>query len=118
MELVANILVGLVAVLHGGILVLEIFLWRKPAVHTRLGFTQTEADRVAPIVANAGLYNGFPGAGLVWGLTGPGDTLAIRTFFLACVVVAGVFGAIPLKWTTLVLQSLPAAAALVLSWVA
>ena len=111
MVLLADTLVGLVALIHGSILVAEMFLWRRPIVHRRLGFTQDQADKVAPIVANAGLFNGFLAAGLVWGLVADGDAFAVKTFFLSCVIVAGIFGAATLKWTTLVLQSVPAAAA-------
>ncbi len=116
MSLLTTLIIGLVALIHAGILVVEMFLWRRPAVHTRLGFTKEQANQVAPIVANAGLFNGFLAAGLVWGLVSPGDAVAIETFFLSCVVVAGLFGAVTLKWTTLVIQSVPAAAALVAVW--
>ena len=118
MALFADILVGLVALTHAGILVVEMFLWRRPAIHQRLGFTQDQANQAAPIVANAGLFNGFLAAGLVWGLAGAADPLAVKTFFLGCIVLAGVFGAATLKWTTLLLQSLPAAAALIAAWAA
>ena len=117
MTFVADILVGVVAVIHAAIAAVELLFWRKPRVHGRLGYTQEQADRVAPIVANAGLYNGFLAAGLVWGLLAAGDALAVKTFFLACAAVAGVFGALTLKPTTLVLKTLPAATALVAAWV-
>ena len=67
------------------------------------------------IVANAGLLNGFLAAGLVWGLLFIADSLAVKTFYLSCVIVAGIYGAATLKWTTLVLQSLPVVNALVMS---
>jgi putative membrane protein len=119
MEKIAAAAVLVVAVLHVVIAVSEIFLWKNPAVYgrfNRFGFTQAEADRIAPIVANAGLYNGFIAAGLVWGaLAGSGGYL-LRLFFLACVVVAGVYGAATLKRSTLVLQTLPAIIAAFLVW--
>jgi putative membrane protein len=106
-----TLLVGLVAIIHVAIAGVEMFLWKRPRIHQRLAFSHADAMKVAPIVANAGLYNAFLAAGLIW-------TLAIRpaepvmTFFLVCVVAAGLFGAVTLKWTTLVLQTLPATLAL------
>lgn len=94
------------------------FLWEKPPVHQRLGFTADTAVQVAPIVKNAGLYNGFIAAGLIWGAFTESNFLAIRVFFLVCVFIAGVFGALTLKSTTLVLQALPASIALILVWLA
>jgi putative membrane protein len=106
-----TLLVGLVAIIHLAIAGVEMFLWKRPRIHQRLAFSHAEAVKVAPIVANAGLYNAFLAAGLIWALaTGPAGPVA--TFFLVCVVVAGLFGAVTLRWTTLVLQTLPAAVAL------
>ncbi|MEX1026753.1 MAG: DUF1304 domain-containing protein [Candidatus Paceibacterota bacterium] len=107
---VAGILVIVVAVIHMAIAVIEMCFWQVPKVHSRLGFDADEAKKVTPIVANAGLYNCFLAAGLIWGLSSWGSSNALL-FFLSCVVVAGVFGAVTLKWTTLVLQSVPGALA-------
>jgi putative membrane protein len=74
------------------------------------------AHQVAPIVANAGLYNGFLVAGLIWGLRSGARGYQIKTFFLICVIVAGVFGAVTLRPTTLLLQSAPAGLALLAVW--
>lgn len=68
-------------------------------------------------MANAGLYNGFLAAGLIWGLLSDSGGPRIEVFFLVCVVIAGVFGAVTLKRTTLVLQTLPGALALVAVWI-
>jgi putative membrane protein len=113
----ARILVLLVALIHVGIAATEIFLWKSPVIHSRLGFSSSEAEKVAAIVANAGLYNGFLAAGLIWGLLSRANSYQIELFFLSCVIVAGVFGAVTLKWTTLVLQSVPGVAALLAVWV-
>ena len=75
---------------------------------------QAEADKVAPIVANAGLYNAFLAAGLMWSLF-TGDMPSLF-FFLSCVAVAGVYGAVTLKKTTLILQTLPALIGLLVVW--
>jgi len=116
MDRLANISVAIVAGIHVLIMAVEIFAWKLPAVHGRLGFSQDDANRAAPIVANAGLYNGFLAAGLIWSLVGAADPFALKLYFLSCVIIAGAFGALTLKWTTLVLQSLPATAAILLTW--
>ena len=118
MQIIATIAVVLVAIVHVIISVVELFLWEKPRVHGRLGFTADVAGQVAPIVKNAGLYNSFVAAGLIWGAFTQSDSLSVRVFFLVCVVIAGIFGALTLKRTTLVLQTLPASIALILVWMA
>jgi putative membrane protein len=110
-------LVFFVAFVHVLISIVEMFFWNKPFVHERLGFKDYEARKVAPIVANAGLYNGFLAAGLIWGQLADGDSTPVKVFFLACVIVAGIFGAVTLSWKTVVLQTFPAAAALLFVWV-
>lgn len=114
--LIAQVSVIIVALIHALISISEIFLWKNPLVHERIGFNQFEADKAAPIVANAGLYNGFIAAGLIWGLLTSTNAPTIQLFFLSCVFVAGVFGAVTLKWTTLILQTLPSLVALVAVW--
>ncbi len=114
MALVSNIAVGVVALLHAFFLVLEMFLWNTPTGRRIFGLTPDFAQASAALAANQGLYNGFLAAGLVWGLVG--GTLAVKVFFLSCVVVAGVFGAITAKRSILFIQGLPAAVALGLVW--
>ncbi len=114
--LIAQVSVIIVALIHALISISEIFLWKKPAVHERIGFNQVDADKAAPIVANVGVYNGFIAAGLIWGLLTSTNAVTIQLFFLSCIFVAGVFGAVTLKWTTLVLQTLPSLVALVAVW--
>lgn len=112
----ATAAVSIVALIHFLISVVEIFFWQIPAVYERLGFTAEVASQVAPIVQNAGLYNGFVATGLLWSALAKENALPLRTFFLVCVAIAGVFGAVTLRPTTLVLQTLPALLALVLVW--
>ena len=118
MKTIATVGVAVVAVIHIAISVVEIFFWKTPLIHQRLDFTTELADKVYPIVQNAGLYNSFIAAGLIWGAFAKRDVRAIRVFFLACVVIAGIFGALTLKETTLVLQTLPASVALIFVWLA
>ncbi len=112
MQLIANILVVLVAVEHVYILVLEMFLWRSPNAMRIFNTTPEFAQASAPLAANQGLYNGFLAAGLFWGaLLGGG--FGVKVFFLACVIVAGVYGAATATPRILFVQAAPAALALV-----
>src|SRR4028119_2517861 len=117
MPLFGNLFVAIVALVEIILCIAEIFFWKEPVIHQRLGFTLEEALKVAPIVANAGLYNGFLAAGLIWGLISGKTGDAIKVFFLACVIIAGIFGAATLTWTPLVIQTAPGAIALSLLWI-
>lgn len=114
----AAVMVILVAVLHLYILVLEMFWWRTPRGLRSFGMTQEVADSSAKLAANQGLYNGFLAAGLLWGLLAYGVVggRAILTFFLACVIVAGLYGGFTVNRRIILIQSVPAAVALVLVW--
>jgi putative membrane protein len=114
----AAIVVAVVALLHVYILVLEMFLWRTPRGLRSFGMTQEVADSSAKLAANQGLYNGFLAAGLLWGLFGYGivSGRAILTFFLACVIIAGLYGGATVNRRIILIQSVPAAIALILVW--
>jgi putative membrane protein len=118
MAMVANLVVALVALLHLYFLVLEMFLWDKPMGLRTFGHTPEAAAASKVLAANQGLYNGFLAAGLIWGLSlGPAG-LAVKAFFLSCVVIAGLYGAATVGRKILFVQALPAAIALVLIWFA
>ncbi|MBC7730815.1 MAG: DUF1304 domain-containing protein [Bacteriovorax sp.] len=109
--MIANVLVGLVAALHLCFLVLEMFLWDTPYGRKVFGNSREFATASKVLAANQGLYNGFLAAGLVWGLSlGPAGR-AVQLFFLGCVVVAGLYGAISVGIKILLVQALPAALA-------
>src|ERR1700674_299546 len=114
----AAIMVALVAALHIYILVLEMFLWRTQRELRNFGMTQEVADSSAKLAANQGIYNGFLGAGLLWGLFAFGVVggRAILTFFLACVIIAGLYGGATVNRRIIAIQSAPAALALALVW--
>lgn len=117
MRMLADVAVGIVALLHVLFLVLEMFLWTKPVGRRIFGLTREVAEGSKALAANQGLYNGFLAAGLVWGLFAqPEMALSIRVFFLGCVIVAGVFGAATAKRSILFVQALPAAIALALQF--
>jgi putative membrane protein len=104
----------LVALLHLYFLALEMFFWTKPLGRKVFRTTPEFAEQSAALAANQGLYNGFLAAGLIWGLLAspPEHALAVKVFFLACVVVAGAFGAFTVSRRILLVQALPAALAL------
>jgi len=112
--IIANILVGFVAFLHAYFLILEMFLWDKPFGLRTFGHSQASASASKVLAMNQGLYNGFLAAGLVWGLSLGATGHSIKVFFLVCVVVAGVFGGFTAGRKILLVQALPAAAALAL----
>lgn len=115
--MVATILTGLVAALHLYFLYLEMFLWDTPAGRRAFGTTPDFSAASKTLAANQGLYNGFLAAGLAWGIWLGDAGFAIRNFFLICVIVAGLFGFVSLGpkvgRTILLVQSLPAALALI-----
>ncbi|UKT62847.1 DUF1304 domain-containing protein [Pedobacter mucosus] len=116
MQLIAQILIGLVAVIHIYILWLEMFAWttRAPKVFKTIPkelFPQTKA-----LAANQGLYNGFLAAGLIWSLCINNHQwkFYIAIFFLTCVIIAGIYGAATASKKILYVQSIPALVALIL----
>jgi putative membrane protein len=116
MQMIANVAVAVVALLHVAFLVLEMFFWTKPLGRRVFGLTRELADASAPLAANQGLYNGFLAAGLIWSLFATTAAMQLKLFFLGCVLVAGIFGAVTAKRSILFVQALPAAIALALVW--
>ncbi len=113
---IGNILTGVVALIHVYIVILEMVLWEKPQGRRAFGTTAEFAASTKVLAANQGLYNGFLVAGLAWGLW-LGDTgFAVKIFFLACVLVAGLFGAATASRKILYIQALPGALALAALW--
>jgi putative membrane protein len=118
MKKVATALVALVALEHLYILILEMFLWTKPAGLSAFGLTPEFAEQTAALAANQGLYNGFLAAGLIWSLIRKDDGFPLRVFFLSCVIVAGIFGAATAKPSILFIQAAPALLALIVTLLA
>jgi putative membrane protein len=116
-NVVAGVMVGLVAALHVYFLVLEMFLWTTPIGQKTFKRTAEEQEATKVLAANQGLYNGFLAAGLVWSLVAS-DLIAIplRVFFLGCVVLAGIYGAMTAARQILFVQALPAAIALAITF--
>ena len=114
MSTLAAALTGLVALLHAYFLVLEMFLWATPYGQKTFGRSKEEQEQTKILAANQGLYNGFLAAGLAWALSLGAAGTSVKVFFLACVIVAGVYGAATVGKKILFVQALPAAVALAL----
>ncbi len=113
MLIVSDLLVGIVALLHCMFLFLEMFLWDKPIGLKVFGNTADKARITKVLAANQGLYNGFLAAGLVWGLLQGAEGYEIKVFFLLCVIIAGIYGAVSASKGILFVQALPGTIALI-----
>ena len=111
MKIVSQLLVLFVAILHIGFLILEMFLWDQPVGYKVFAMTPEFAAASATLAMNQGLYNGFLAAGLIVGIVK--KDLAFKVFFLSCIIVAGIFGAITAKISILFIQASPALLALI-----
>lgn len=110
---VATLLVAGIALLHAWIFVLESFLWKTPRGLRAFGMTPAQAEATAVLAKNQGVYNLFLAAGLGWSLVAPGPmAFQIKLFFLGCVAVAGLVGAMTVNKRILFVQTIPAALAL------
>lgn len=123
MTMLGTLLTALVALLHLWILVLEMFLWAKPAGLRAFRQTPEKARDSAVLAANQGLYNGFLAAGLIFGLLyvplfGGAEPAAlhIKSFFLLCIMVAGLYGGWTVSRRIILIQTVPATLALLLLW--
>jgi putative membrane protein len=114
MEIVSKILVGFIAAIHIYILWLEMFGWTTFARKTFRRFPPELFEKTKPMAANQGLYNGFLAAGLIWSLciNDIAWSINVASFFLGCVVIAGLFGAATVQRSILFVQAVPAALAL------
>ncbi len=118
MPVIAAVFIVAVAALHVYFLVLEMFLWTTPFGRRTFRATPEFAESTRTLAANQGLYNGFLAAGLIWALIAYGvqSGRPILTFFLVCVVVAGVYGAATVSRRILVIQAVPALVAAGFLW--
>ncbi len=110
MKLLAKTLTALVALLHLGFLTLEMFFWDHPVGRKIFSTTPEVSASSAVLAKNQGLYNGFLAAGLIWGIWK--ERQDVKVFFLVCVIIAGIFGALTAKTSILFTQALPAVIAL------
>jgi putative membrane protein len=111
MKLISDIFIGFAALLHFGFLYLEMFLWDKPRGMKSFHMTEEFAKQSKSLAMNQGLYNGFLAAGLAWSLFADQP---VKIFFLSCVIIAGVFGALTVSKRIFYIQAVPAIVALAL----
>ncbi len=113
MTITTVILTAIVISLHIYFLILEMFLWDKPFGIRTFGHDKKTAKVSKALAMNQGLYNGFLAAGLIWGLSLNSGGSSILTFFLSCIIVAGIFGGITANRKILLFQAFPAFLALI-----
>lgn len=113
-NIAAQVAVLVVALLHLYFMVLEMFLWTKPLGRRIFRLTPEFAQQSAGLAKNQGLYNGFLAAGLVWSVVAGAISFPLKLFFLSCVIVAGVFGAVTVNRRIFFVQALPGLVAMVL----
>ncbi len=113
MTTLTTIAISIVILLHVLFLILEMFMWNTPFGRKTFGLKEDFAKQSATLAANQGLYNGFLAAGLLWGLVSTGGYDAL-VFFLSCIIIAGIYGALTANRSILFIQALPAMIALAL----
>ena len=113
MIIAAYIVSAIVALLHIYFMILEMFLWDKPIGLKAFGQIKESAASSKILAANQGLYNGFLAAGLIWGLLVGSAGINILIFFLSCVLIAGLFGAVTANRKILYIKAMPAAIGLI-----
>ncbi len=118
MIIVAKVLTGLVALLHIYFLWLEMFAWTTKAKKVFRNFPKDLFEPTKSMAANQGLYNGFLAAGLIWSLliTDANWSTNIALFFLGCVLIAGIYGAVSVSKRIFYVQGIPALIA-ILFWI-
>lgn len=116
MTAISTALITLVALLHLYFMLLEMYFWDKPLGLRTFGIKPDFAKASRSLAANQGLYNGFLAAGLIWGISLGGDGQSIKLFFLSCVIVAGIFGALTANKKIFFIQAMPGAIALIVTW--
>ena len=113
MTVLTMLAIGLVILLHLFFMVLEMFFWDSAFGRRTFGLSESYARQSATLAANQGLYNGFLAAGLFWGLVSA-NGFETLIFFLSCIIIAGIYGALTAKPSIFWLQAFPAVIALTL----
>lgn len=108
MHWITTALIVVVILLHVYFLILELFLWDTPRGRKVFSLSKDFARQAKNLAANQGLYNGFLAAGLVWGLLSATHGASISLFFLLCVTIAGIFGAMTVNRKIFFVQAAPA----------
>ena len=120
MLLLAKIIIALVALFHIYILYFEMFAWETRGPKVFRQFPRELFPKTKAMAANQGLYNGFLAAGLIWSLLiqNPEWQKNVGLFFLGCVAVAGIYGALTASKKILYVQGIPAIVGILALWFA
>lgn len=110
MNIIAIILIGFVIFIHIYIVWLEMFVWTTRAKKVFRTIPEHLFEPTKVLAANQGLYNGFLAAGLIWSLIIQDELWSknVALFFLGCVAVAGIYGAVTASKRILYVQTVPA----------
>lgn len=116
MTIAAYVLIGLIAFIHLYILWFEMFAWTTKGPKVFRSFPKDLFEPTKAMAANQGLYNGFLAAGLIWSLLIQDVAWHqnVALFFLACVAVAGIYGALTADKKIIYVQTVPAVLAMAL----
>lgn len=116
MGIVINVLIGLIAFIHCYIVWFEMFAWETRGKKVFKNFPDELFSQTKTLAANQGLYNGFLAAGLIWTffIQNVEWRTNISLFFLACVAIAGIYGAMTAERKILFVQTVPASIAIAL----
>ncbi len=116
MEIAIKIVIGIVALFHLYVMWLEMFAWTTKGPKTFKNFEKELFPKTKSLAANQGLYNGFLAAGLIWTffICNPETRFQVSLFFLICVSVAGIYGALTADKKIFFVQALPALVGIVL----
>lgn len=119
MHIITSILIGIVALQHIFFLYLEMIAWETLGPKVFRGFPRDFFPKTKSMAANQGLYNGFLAAGLIWSFFIENEVWSknVASFFLACVLIAGIYGALSVSKRIFFVQGIPALIALVLLWI-
>ena len=112
MDFLFNVLIILIAIEHVAFMLMEMLLWTRPLGRKVFGLSEEFANSTKALAANQGVYNGFLAAGLFWAAWS--GMLSVQLFFLCCVFIAGVFGALTVSRKIFWIQGFPAMLALVI----
>ncbi|UGQ48272.1 DUF1304 domain-containing protein [Massilia endophytica] len=119
MLVLAQIVIGLVLLIHVYIVLLETVLFDTRGRRV-FGLSAEKAAIVKPAMSNQGCYNGFLAAALAVSFLHPNHDVAhsFAVYGLLCVAVAGIWGGVTVSRRIIFVQSVPALLGLLLLYLA
>ncbi len=116
MLIFTKFLIALIAFEHFLILYIEMFAWESLGKKIFKTVPENLFSSTKGMMANQGLYNGFLAAGLIWPFFIANQEWGnnITMFFLVCIAIAGIYGALTSSRKIFFIQALLAIIALVM----